>query len=190
MTKVDLRKLEAEAANPARLKHGVYGYLTTGAVPMPIASSRSAKRALRYVRDLYRRIHDRLGGDAIPPEVEALVGAAHHARTISELGMTYVKKAGIMRRDSIRRGDLELHSVLSRQLVAYANLERLNLMAAFELAGRKNSAPTPGELIVIGDSEAEDRARIAPGGRSDEGQAETDGTNVPPAGDSGDGGEK
>jgi hypothetical protein len=156
---LNLRKLEEEAGSKARQKHGIIGYRNTGKLP----SGRAWKREWAAINQQYEAIRQRFGGDKIQPEVEALLNGARDARIIRGLGLLYVKKAGIMRRDSIRRGDLAMHSVLCQQFIAYLNVERLNLEAAARLAGQKiPEAPiTLAEIIREVDAEAEAQAAKA-----------------------------
>ncbi|MEN6560114.1 MAG: hypothetical protein ABFD52_04990 [Acidobacteriota bacterium] len=169
---MSLRKLEAEGAKKAGTKHGIRGLEKRGQVPMNLPSARSWKRTQARVREIYAAVRQRYGGDQIPADVEVLIAGAHDARLIRELGMLYVKRAGVMRGDSLAKGNLEMHSVLCDQLVAYSNLERLNLEAAARLASQKlpeGPILTIAEIIREHD-QAEAQAR--PGNGSGDGQGE------------------
>jgi hypothetical protein len=134
----------------------VIGYLNTGKLP----SGRAWKRAQEEVSQLRLALIEQFGGQAIKPAVLALVESAIEGLMIQRLSSLYVKKAGILRRDSLKDGNLELHSILSGQFISYANLVRLNLESAARLAGQKDPAPamTITELIAQVDAE-KDEAR-------------------------------
>jgi hypothetical protein len=130
---LSLRKLEAAGAKKTKTRHYIRAFENRGRLP----SGRAWKRTQARILDLYRGIYKRYGGDAIRPDVKALIDGARDARIIRELGMLYVTRAGVMRGDSLMKGNLEMHSVICAQLVAYSNLERLNLEAAARLAAQK-----------------------------------------------------
>ena len=160
---MSLRKLEAEGAKKTGMKHGVYAYLKQGKLP----SGRAWKRAQREISQLREALIAQYGGESIRPDVLSLLESAIEGLMIQRLSSLYVKKAGIMRRDSMRRGDLQLHSVLSGQFISYANLVRLNLEAAARLAGQKGPelpAPTIAEIIREVDAEAAAKAKEAAAG--------------------------
>lgn len=170
---MSLRKLEAAGAKRTGVKHGIRAYATTGRVPVNLPSARSWKRTQARVREMYAAVRQRYGGDRISPDVDVLIAGAQDARLIRELGMLYVKRAGVMRGDSLAKGNLEMHSVLCAQLVAYSNLERLNLEAAARLAQQKapeGPVPTIAEIIREHD-EVEAQAQAAKAGKGN-GQGE------------------
>lgn len=198
---MSLRKLETEGARKKGVKHGVSAYAKTGQVPRNLPSARAWKRTQARVREMYAAVRQRYGGDNILPDVEVLIAGAQDARLIRELGMLYVKRAGVMRADSLAKGNLEMHSILCAQLVAYSNLERLNLEAAARLAQQKlpeGPAPTIFEIIREHDAaEAEAKAAgaqerkqtdegngraaseiVQPGAAEAEGQADPEGTRA------------
>jgi hypothetical protein len=130
---INLRKIEIEEGK-GRLRHGVYAYLDKGKLP----SGRAWKRIQEEISRLRKELIDQYGGpEKIQPAVLCLLESAIEGLTIQKLSTLYVKKAGILRRDSLKDGDLSLHSVLSGQFISYANLVRLNLEAAARLADRK-----------------------------------------------------
>jgi len=130
---LSLRKIEAEAGKGARVKHGAYAYLAGGKLP----SGRAWLRVQAEISRLREALIKQYGGDKIQPAVLCLIESAIEGLTIQKLSTLYVKKAGILRRDSMKHGDLSLHSILSGQFISYANLVRLNLEAAARMAERK-----------------------------------------------------
>lgn len=165
-----LRKLEAGGSRRARRKHGVYAYLDKNHLP----SGRAWKRAQREISELREAIIAQYGGKDIQPAVLALIESAIEGLTIQRLSSLYVNKAGIIRQDSLKRGDLQLHSVLSGQFISYANLVRLNLEAAARLASRTpaEAAPTPFEIAAEIDSAKEEAQGEASPGASEKGEGE------------------
>jgi hypothetical protein len=158
---VNLRKIEAQGAKKTHKKHGVYAFLTSGKLP----SGRSWKRTQVQVARLREELIRQYGGDKIQPSVLALIESAISGLTIQRLGELYVKKAGILRGDSLAKGNLELHSILSGQFISYANLVRLNLEAAARLAAQKapeGPLPTIAEIVREHD-QAEEAAAKAQG---------------------------
>jgi len=150
---LNLRKLEAEgAAKPTRNRptHGVQAYLKGGRLP----SGRAWKRAQVEIEALRQALLRQYGGDAIKPDVAALVESAIEALTVQRLSSLYVKKAGILRRDSLRDGVLELHPVLAGQFLAYHNAVRLNLEAAARLARDKRGERVPSPLEIAAEIDA------------------------------------
>lgn len=130
---MNLRKLETQGGKKrkrGKAKHGVYAYLASGKLP----SGRSWKKTQAQVLKLREDLIKQYGGDKIRPTVLALIESAIEGLTIQRLAGLYVKKAGILRVDSLGRGNRELHSILSGQFISYANLVRLNLEAAARLA--------------------------------------------------------
>ena len=157
---MSLRKLEAQGAKRGGVRHSIYGFLASGKLP----SGRAWKRAQQEISRLREALIAQYGGDKIQPAVLALLESAIEGLTIQRLSGLYVKKAGILRRDSLKRGDLALHSILSGQFISYANLVRLNLESAARLAAQKpleDPAATVAELIAEVDAEAELEAQAA-----------------------------
>jgi hypothetical protein len=176
---LSLRKLEAAgAAKPTRNRptHGVQAYLKGGRLP----SGRAWKRAQVEIEALRQALLRQYGGDAIKPDVAALVESAIEALTVQRLSSLYVKKAGILRRDSLRHGVFELHPVLAGQFLAYHNAVRLNLEAAARLA--KGRAEGTGETLadIIRESD-QAAAEKAAGARKETGGEEI----APPASNDG-----
>jgi hypothetical protein len=160
---LSLRKVEEKGAAKGGKKHGIYAYLASGKLP----SGRAWKREQAVIGRLREDLIDQYGGEKIRPAVLALIESAIEGLTIQRLASLYVRKAGILRRDSLKRGDLQLHSVLSGQFISYANLVRLNLEAASRLAAQKEpgaDAPTLADIIAEADSE---EAAEASGGFED-----------------------
>jgi hypothetical protein len=132
-----LRKLEAEGGRKVhtggrarREKHGVKAFLNSGRLP----SGRSWEREQAQIAAWEAAMIKKYGGDKIEPDVLACIQSAAQAKTISALSMLYVKKSGVMRQDSLQRGHLELHAVLSAQFCTYQNVVRNSLEAAARLA--------------------------------------------------------
>lgn len=163
----NLRKLEEQGARRAHRKHGIYAFIARHDLP----SGRSWKRAQREIAELREAIIAQYGGNEIQPAVLALIESAIEGLTIQRLSSLYVNRAGIMRRDALERGDLQLHSVLSGQFISYANLVRLNLEAAARLASRPQAdpGPTPFEIAAeIDAAKEEPQERAETGGPKDE----------------------
>jgi hypothetical protein len=141
-----LRKLEGApvADKGGGLKHGTYAYLAGGKLP----SGRAWKRVQAEISTLRAELIKQYGGDKIQPSVLCLLESAIEGLTIQKLSTLYVKKAGILRRDALKDGDLSLHSVLSGQFISYANLVRLNLEAAARLADRKPMDPGAEDVLT------------------------------------------
>ena len=157
MGNISLRKLEAAEGTGGRTRHGIQAYLSTGKLP----SGRAWKREEAKVAALRRALVEQYGGEAgIRPDVLSLIESAVEGLMIQRLATLYVKKAGIMRRDSLKNGDLCLHSILSGQFISYANLVRLNLEAAARLAAQANpeSSLTPLEVAAEIDREKAEKA--------------------------------
>jgi len=157
---ISLRKLEEEAGKPARTKHGIRAYLNTGKLPSGRAWKRIQAEIVKLRADLIRQY----GGESIRPDVAAMIESAIEGLTIQRLASLYVRKAGILRRDSLKDGNLELHSILSGQFVSYANLVRLNLEAAARLAGQKGPEPITTIAEIIREVDAEKAQEAAGGG--------------------------
>ena len=124
------------------MTHGVRAFVDSGKLP----SGRLYRRAMKDVGLVRERLVAKYGGDKIEPDVLAMVDSAAKAMMIQELCTIYIKRAGILRKDSLDAGNLELHSVLAKSYVSYANLVRLSLEAAARLADRK---PLDAELTVL-----------------------------------------
>jgi hypothetical protein len=122
--------------------HGVRAFIDSGKIP----SGRQYRRAMKEVNLTRDRLIIKYGGDKIEPDVLAMVDTAAKAMMIQELCTLYIKRAGILRRDSLDKGDMELHSVLAKSYASYANLVRLSLEAAARLADRKQQASSQAEL--------------------------------------------
>jgi hypothetical protein len=167
---LNLRKLEEKAGSKAREKHGIIGFLNTGKLP----SGRAWKRAQEEVSELRLALIAQFGGPAIKPAVLALVESAIEGLMIQRLASLYVKKAGILRRDSLKDGNLELHSILSGQFISYANLVRLNLESAARLAKDAQAEHGPSALEIAAEIDAEkalEGPRNAPERRTPEDKA-------------------
>lgn len=117
------------------MTHGVRAFVDSGKLP----SGRLYRRAMKEVSATRERLITKYGGDKIEPDVLAMVDTAAKAMMIQELCTIYIKRAGVMRKDSLNAGNLELHSVLAKSYASYANLVRLSLEAAARLADRKPS---------------------------------------------------
>jgi hypothetical protein len=174
------RLLEAEAGQKTRReKHGVIGYLNTGKLP----SGRAWERVQVEVRRTREALIKQYGGDKIRPDVLALVESACEALVVQKLSALYVKKAGIMRADSLGKGNLELHSVLCGQFISYANLVRASLTSAATLASQKGPEDEAFDITAYAqefdkraDREAEvdrEKAVVRPG-NAPEGQSPED----------------
>lgn len=142
---MSLRKIEEESGKPARVKHGIYAYLDSGKLP----SGRAWLRVQGEIEHLRAALIEQYGGtEKIQPAVLCLIESAIEGLTIQKLSALYVKKAGILRRDHLKEGDLALHTVLSGSFIAYANLVRLNLEAAARLADRKPSGAGTEDVLT------------------------------------------
>jgi hypothetical protein len=171
MGNVSLRKIEGQGprgGKPGKVKPGILGYMNSGRLP----SGRSWKRVQREVGRIRLALIEQYGGaDKIQPAVLALIDSAIEGLMIQRLSGLYIKKAGILRADSLAKGNFELHSILSGQFISYANLVRLNLESAARLAAQKppeGPAPTIAEIIREHDEAA---AKAAPGNGNGQGEA-------------------
>ena len=124
------------------MTHGVRAFIDSGKLP----SGRLYRRAMKDVNLTREKLVAKYGGDKIEPDVLAMVDSAAKAMMIQELCTIYIKRAGILRRDSLDRGNMELHSVLAKSYASYANLVRLSLEAAARLADRKSQAGSQAAL--------------------------------------------
>lgn len=155
---ISLRKIEAEGGKDVKPKHGVYAYLDKGKLP----SGRAWLRVQAEISHLREALVEQYGGiEKIQPAVLCLIESAIEGLTIQKLSTLYVKKAGILRSDSLSHGDLALHSVLSGQFISYANLVRLNLEAAARLADRKPPESEPGIMTLVAEFDREKADREA-----------------------------
>jgi len=141
----------------ARLKHGIVSFLKTGAIP----SGRAFRRVQKEVSDLRLALIEQYGGDKIKPDVLAMLEGAIEALSVEKLCALYVKRAGILRRDSLKDGNLALHDVLGKHYIAYANLVRLNLEAAARLAGQKSPEWIQSPLEIAAEIDAEKAAEAS-----------------------------
>lgn len=123
-----LAAAESGAKKPAkRQSHGIYSYLNSGKLP----SGRAYKRAQRQIDELRKQLIEMYGGEEnIRPDIRILVEGAITSATIQLLCQTYLKKSGIFRQDSLKQGDLALHSVLQKGFSTYAALGMRQLETA------------------------------------------------------------
>jgi hypothetical protein len=160
------------------LKHGVAAYLKTGAIPSGRAFRRVQKEITQIREDLFGS--PKYGGPGkISPDVRAILEGAIGGLTVEKLCTLYVKRAGILRLDSLAVGNLALHDVLGRHYVAFANLVRLNLEAAARLAAQgqgKQDEVMLADIIKEYREEAKETAVDGPGlmqdGRSPDGEGQ------------------
>jgi len=162
------------------MTHGVRAFVDSGKLP----SGRLYRRAMKEVSATRERLIAKYGGDKIEPDVLAMVDSAAKAMMIQELCTIYIKRAGVMRKDSLNAGNLELHSVLAKSYASYANLVRLSLEAAARLADRKPLDAGVEDVLTYaarvypedkpqgqGAQDAEKRAEMPQDERSGEGEA-------------------
>jgi hypothetical protein len=161
------------------MTHGVAAYVNTGRLP----SGRAYRRAMKEVSLIRDRLVAKYGGDKIEPDVLALVDSAAKAMMVQELCSLYIRRAGILREDSLAAGNLELHSVLAKSYASYANLTRLNLEAAARLADRKQPDITPGIVAWAEEFDAQKAAQEAQAGPVCGVAASTDGPECPKTGE-------
>jgi hypothetical protein len=180
------------------MTHGVQAFVNSGKLP----SGRLYRRAMKDVALTREKLVAKYGGDKIEPDVLAMVDSAAKAMMVQELCTIYIKRAGILRKDSLDAGNLELHSVLAKSYASYANLVRLNLEAAARLADRKADKAEPDILTFVaefdrqkaekasqkalnlsvagkspeGPTSTTDKAEDTPGGENSSGQGEDDET--------------
>lgn len=75
---------------------------------------------------------------------------------------------GVLRSDSLNRGDLQLHSVLEISFVSFSNLSRLNIEAAARLYDRKQGVREVINLSrYIAEADAGKGAAMGQGGLGD-----------------------
>ena len=127
------------------MTHGIRAYIDSGKLP----SGRAYRRAVKEISLIRNRLVAKYGGDKIEPDVLVMIESAAKSMMVQELCSLYIKRAGILRRDSLNDGNLELHSVLARSYVSYANLTRLSLEAAARLAGIRIELNEPDVLTYI-----------------------------------------
>jgi hypothetical protein len=161
------------------MTHGVAAYVNTGRLP----SGRAYRRAMKEVSVTRGRLIAKYGGDKIEPDVLALVDSAAKAMMVQELCSLYIKRAGILRQDSLIQGNLELHSVLAKSYASYANLTRLNLEAAARLADRKQPDITPDIVTWAEEFDAQKAAQEAQAGPVCGVAASADGPECPKTGE-------
>jgi len=139
-----MTKMTDKPAIPRKtgMTHGVRAFVDSGKLP----SGRLYRRAMKDVSLIRERLIVKYGGDKIEPDVLAMVDTAAKAMMVQELCTIYIKRAGILRKDSLDAGNLELHSVLAKSYASYANLVRLSLEAAGRLADRKQQTSSQAEL--------------------------------------------
>ena len=175
MGNVNLRRLEAKGGKSGKRgkgKHGVYAFLASGRLP----SGRAWKKTQREVSRIRESLIEQYGGKGIQPAVLTMIESAIEGLMIQRLSGLYIKKAGILRGDSLLKGNLELHSILSGQFISYANLVRLNLEAAARLASQKapeGPIPTIAEII-----REHDEAQAGPAGGNGNGKGSGSGSAV------------
>jgi hypothetical protein len=63
---------------------------------------------MKKVSQTRERLIAKYGGDKIEPDVLAMVDSAVKTMMVQELRSLYIKRAGILRRDSLDAGNLEL----------------------------------------------------------------------------------
>lgn len=114
------------------MTHGVRAFVDGNRLP----SGRAYRRAMKEVSLIRDRLVAKYGGDKIEPNVLVKTGSAAKSMMAQKLCVLYIKKSGILRRDSLDQGNLELHSVLAKSFASYSNLTRLSLKAAARLAGQ------------------------------------------------------
>jgi hypothetical protein len=159
------------------MTHGVRAFIDSGKIP----SGRQYRRAMKEVNLTRDRLIIKYGGDKIEPDVLAMVDTAAKAMMIQELCSLYIKRAGILRRDSLDKGDMELHSVLAKSYASYANLVRLSLEAAARLANRKQQTSSQAALETyltsfsrVDEPEpAEERPTVPQDGQTARGEGDT-----------------
>ncbi|MEN6560671.1 MAG: hypothetical protein ABFD52_07845 [Acidobacteriota bacterium] len=178
-----------ELAKKGRVRHGIISWIDNKRVP--------SGRAFTQVRKDLQRLRDELierhgGPDKITPEAAMLVESLIEAQGVIKLATLYIRKAGVLRQDSLKHGALELHPILGKSLIAYTNTIRQNCLALETLRQAKGKGEDDGIIpltryIEIRDAEiAAERAvkaslpagdgpdapQDAPGGRTDGGQGE------------------
>jgi len=157
------------------MTHGVRAFVDSGKLP----SGRAYRRAMKEVSLIRDRLVTKYGGDKIEPDVLVMIDSAAKSMMVQELCTLYIKKSGILRRDSLNLGNLELHSVLARSFASYANLTRLSLEAAARLAGIRIEQNEPDIMDYIKTFDAQKAAQDAqeePGKSHDERSQADEGT--------------
>ena len=145
------------------MTHGIRAFVDGNRLP----SGRAYKRAMKEVSLKLDRLVVKYGGDKIQPDVLVMLEGAAKAMVVQELCSLYIKKTGILRRDSLDQGNLELHSVLAKSYASYSNLVRLNLEAAARLAGIRLEQSEPDVMAYITAFDAQKAAQEAQGGPQD-----------------------
>jgi len=157
------------------MTHGIRAFVDSGKLP----SGRAYRRAMKEVSLIRDRLVAKYGGDKIEPDVEAMVDSAAKAMMVQELCSLYIKRYGILRRDSLNQGNLELHSVLAKSFASYANLARLSLEAAARLAGIRVEQNEPDIMTYIKTFDAEKATQDAKAGAERPVAASADGPECP-----------
>jgi hypothetical protein len=161
--------------------HYLYSWVSKKSLP-----SRWAFKVIR--QELGRMRADLIaeyGGDKVSPQAIILIDSVVEALGVQKLQGLYIRKAGIIRQDSLKAGNLELHSMLGRSWVAYANVVRQGLMALKELGGLHDERGlTPAELAEAINVEAAAKGQDA----QDDAGASQEGARRPQDGRSGIGG--
>jgi hypothetical protein len=152
------KKAATLPAKKRELANNISRYRKTGMLP----SGRAYKRAQRKIEDYRRRLFEQYGGeDRCRPDVAICCENAVTSAAISLLCQVYLKKSGIFRQDSLKRGDLELMSVLQKGYTTFSALATRQLEAAARLATMK-TAPDDGPSDL--DKYLSLKAKETPGG--------------------------
>ncbi len=156
----------------AKARHYIRSWVNSKALPSTWAFKK-VRQDLSFLRE---ELINQYGGEKVSPQALILVDSIVEALGVQKLQGLYIRKAGIMRQDSLKAGNLELHSILAKSWISYANVVRQGLMALRELGTLSDaeSTMTPAEIARAVDIEmagaevkdAENRARIASTGRS------------------------
>jgi len=130
-------KSNAPRPPAADVKPYLYSWVSRKTMP----SGRSFTKIRRELSQLRCELIGRYGGDKVSPEAITLIDSVIEALGVQKLMGLYIRQAGIIRRDSLKQGNLELHAALGKNWVSYANVVRQNLMALKEL--RRIGEPEP-----------------------------------------------
>jgi hypothetical protein len=150
-------------------------------------SGRAFVKIRRELSRLREDLIEQYGGDKVSPQAVILIDSVIEALGVQKLQGLYIRKAGIIRQDSLEAGNLELHSILGKNWISYANVVRQGLMALRELgAPHEERGLTPAELAEAITLEA---AEMASQGKETEEceKSPQDAKGGPPAQDPGDG---
>jgi hypothetical protein len=126
-------KDNAPKSPAAQGHHYLYTWVRHKALP----SGRAFAAIMRELSRLRGELIAQYGGEKVSPEAIILIDSVIEALGVGKLMGLYVRKAGIMRRDSLKAGNLELHSILGKNWISYANVVRQGLLALRELGGVK-----------------------------------------------------